>query len=98
MYKINNDIEFKTSIIRSCLWNYSDAYIHFEGTITIPNTAAVDAAENHSNKKVIFKNCALFTDSLRKINNIHVDDANYIDVVVPMYSLIKFCDIYSKTS
>ena len=45
----------------SKLCDYSDACIHVKETITIPNTAAGDAAANNANKKVIFKNCAPFT-------------------------------------
>ena len=40
-YDNNSIISFKTSIIRSNLWNYSDTYILVRGTITVPNTAAV---------------------------------------------------------
>ena len=48
--------------------------------------------------KVIFKNCAPFTNGISRINNTHVDDAHDIDVVTPMYDLIKYSDNYSKTS
>ena len=54
----NSDIRFKTSIIKSYLCDYSDGYILVKGT----NTAAADVAVNDTNKKVIFKNCASFTD------------------------------------
>ena len=43
------------------------------------------------NKGVIFKNRALFTGCIREINNLQIDNANYLDVVMPMY-------IYLKTS
>ena len=49
-------------------------------------------------KKVIFKNCALFTDCIIKINNTQVDNANDIDIVMPMYSVTEYSDNYSKTS
>ena len=49
-------------------------------------------------KKVIFKNCAPFTNCLSKINNTQIDDAEYIDIVKPMYNLIEYSDNYSKTS
>ena len=49
-------------------------------------------------KKVIFKNCAPFTDCISKINNIQVDNAKDIDIVMQMYNLIKHSDNYSKTS
>ena len=66
-------------MIRSSLCDYSDAHIHVKGTITIPT-----AARNNENKKVVFKNCAPFTDCIRKINNTQIDNANDIDVVMPM--------------
>ena len=53
---------------------------------------------NNTNKKVIFKSCAPFTEWISKINNIHIDDASYTYVVMPMYNLIEYNDIYSKTS
>ena len=49
-------------------------------------------------KKVIFKNCAPFTDCISKINNTQVDNAKDIDIVMPMYNLIEYSDNYSKTS
>ena len=72
-------------MLRSSLCNYSDAQILVEGTITVTNTVA--RPNNGANKKVIFKNCAPFTSCIRRINNAHVDDAQYIDVVMPMYNL-----------
>ena len=68
------------------------------GTITVNNTAATDADANNTNKKVIFKNCALFTNCISKINNTQVDNAKGIDIVMPMYNLIEYSDNYSKTS
>ena len=66
-------------MIRSNLRDYSDANIHVKGTITAPNTAATGAGANNANKKVIFKNCAPFTNCINKINGIQVDDAHHID-------------------
>ena len=83
----NSDISFKTSIIRSSLWDYSDAYILVKGTITVPNTVAAGAAVNDTNKKVIFKNCTPFTDCITEINNTQIDEK--FDVVMPMYNLIE---------
>ena len=62
------------------------------------NTAADGAAANNTDKKVIFKNSALFTNCIRKINNTQVDNAEYIDKLMSMYSLIEYSDNYSKTS
>ena len=44
------------------------------------------------------KNSAPFTDCISEINNIQVDNAKIIDVVMPLYNLIEYSDIYSKTS
>ena len=77
---------------------YSDAYILAKGKVTVNNTAAADADANNTNKKVIFKNCAPFTDCISRINNTQADDAKYIDRVIPMYNLIEYSDNYLKTS
>ena len=37
-YNKSNQIKFQTSIIRSNLWDYSDAYIHFKETIKVTNS------------------------------------------------------------
>ena len=84
-------------MLKSSLCDYSDAYIHVKGTITVNNTAA-DANANNTNKKVIFKNCAPFTKYVSEVNNTNVDDAKDIDIVIPMYNLIEYSDNYSKTS
>ena len=97
-YSSNKKIRFKTSMLRSSLCDYSDAYILVKGNITVNNTAADGAAANNTNKKVIFKNCAPFTNCISKINNTQIDNAEYIDIVMPMYNLIEYSDNYSKTS
>ena len=94
----NKQIRFKTAMLRSSLCDYSDAYILVKGNITVNNTAADGAAANNTNKKVIFKNCAPFTNCISKINNTQIDNAEYIDIVMPMYNLIEYSDNYSKTS
>ena len=84
-------------MLRSSLCDYSDAYILLKGNITVNNTAA-GAATNNTNKKVIFKNCAPFTNCISKINNTQIDNAEYIDIVIPMHNLIEYSDNCSKTS
>ena len=85
-------------MLRSSLCDYSDAYILVKGNIAVNNTAGAGAAANNTNKKVIFKNCAPFTNCISKINNTQIDNAEYIDIVMPMYNLIEYSDNYSKTS
>ena len=74
-YSPNKQIKFRTSMLRSSLCDYVDAYILVEGNISVNNTAAEGAAGNNSNKKVIFKYCALFTNCISKINNTQIDNA-----------------------
>ena len=84
-------------MLRSSLCDYSDAYILVKGNITVNNTAADGAAANNTNKKVIFKNCAPFTNCISKINNTQIDNPEHIDIVMPMYNVIEYSDNYSKT-
>ena len=85
-------------MISSNLHVYSDEYMHFQATITVPCTATAAAPVNNTNKKVIFKNCALFTNGKSEINNTQVDDSQDIDIVIPMHNLIEDNDACSKTS
>ena len=94
-YDVNSQIKFKTTMLKSSLCNYSDAYILVKGTITVNNTGA-DA--NNTNKKVIFKNCSIFSNCITEVNNTQVDNAKDIDIIMPMYNLIEYSDNYAKTS
>ena len=96
LYSPKKQIRFKTSMLRSSLCDYSDAYILVKGNITVNNTAAASAAVNNTNKKVIFKNCAPFTNCINNINNEQIDNAECIDIVMPMCNLIECSDNYSK--
>ena len=96
----SNDIKFKTTMLRSNLCDYADAYILVKGTITITGAGNDDAAKqlDERNKGVIFKNCAPFTKCISRINNTDIDNAQDIDIVMPMYNLTEYSDNYSKTS
>ena len=86
-------------MVRFSLCDYADAYILVKGTITITgagNDAAARQADER-NKGVIFKNCAPFTKCISRINNKDIDNAQDIDIVMPMYNLIEYRDRYSKT-
>ena len=97
-YNVNSQIKFKTTMLRSSLCDYSDAYILVKGTISVNNTAAQSAAANNTNKKVVFKNCAPFTNCISEIDNTQIDNAKDIDIVMPMYNLIEYSDSYAKTT
>ena len=75
-YTTGSDIKFKTTMLRSGLCDYADAYILFKETIAI--TGAGDAAAarwaNERNKGVICKHCAPFTKCISKINNTEIDN------------------------
>ena len=78
-------------MLKSSLCDYSNAYIFVKGNTSVNNTAAAVADPNNRNKKVIFKNGAPFTNCVSKINNTQIDNAEYIDIVMPMYNLIEYC-------
>ena len=90
-YNTNSQIEFKTSMLRLSLCDYSDAYILVIGTITITGAGADATAKiiDERQKEVIFNNCVPFTDCVSEINNTEIDNAKYIDVVMSMYNLIE---------
>ena len=94
----SNDIKFKTTMLRSNLCDYADAYILVKGNITVAGAGADDAAKrlDERNKGVIFKNCA--PKCMSRINNKDIDNAQDIDIVMPMHNLIEYSDNYSKTS
>ena len=54
-------------MLRSSLCD-SDTYILVKGAIIVPNTAPAAVDRDNRNKKVIFKNCASFTDCTGEIN------------------------------
>ena len=97
-YNVNSQIKFKTTMLKSSLCDYSDAYILVKGTISVNNTAAAGAAANNTNKKVIFKNCAPFTNCISEINNTQIDNAKDTDIVMPMYNVIEYSDNCAKTT
>ena len=97
-YSTGSQIKFKTTMLKSSLCSYSNAYILRKGNVTVDNTGAAGAAANNTNKKVIFKNCAPFTNCISEINNTQVDNAKDTDLVMPMYNSIEYSDNYSKTS
>ena len=98
-YNNNSQIKFKTSILRSRLFDYSDAFIFVSGTIKITGVWSDDTAKrlDERSKGIIFKNCAPFTEFISEKNNTQMDNVKYINVVMPMYDLIEYSNNYSKT-
>ena len=91
-YKPNKQIRFNTSTLRSNLCDYSDTYIVMKGTITVtdPDNDAYD-------KELILKSNAQFVSCISKINNTLIDDAEDLDVVIPMYNLLEYSKNYRNS-
>ena len=77
LYNTGSDIKFKTTMVRSNLCDYADAYILVKGTVTITGAGDYDAAKrlDERNKGGIFKNCAPFTKCISRINGREIDNA-----------------------
>ena len=92
-YNENKSIRFKTPILRSDLCDYADAYILVHGTITV----AGNQPRDRPNKPVILKNNAPFVSCITRINNELIEDADDLDIVMPMYNLLEYSKNYRKT-
>ena len=99
-YNDDKQVKFKTTMLKSSLCDYSDAYILLKGKITITGAGADLAARqtDERDKGVAFKNCAPFTSSKSDINNVEIDYGQDIDIIMPMYDLIEYSDNYAETS
>ena len=99
-YNENKSIRFKAPMLRSSLCDYSDAYILVKGTITVLAPGVNNDANNIRDKKsrpVILKNNAPFVSCITRINDELIEDANDLDIVVPMYNLLECSKNYRKT-
>ena len=78
-------------MLRSDLCDYSNAYIVVKGTITIvrPNGAK-------RNKEAAFKNNAPYINCISKINEVKIDNAEDLDIIMPMYNLLEYSKNYKK--
>ena len=80
-------------MLRSDLCDFSDAYIVVTGKITVAS------ADNDAyDKKLAFKNNAPFIGCIAKINNTLTDNAEDLDIVMPMYNLIEYSKNYRKAA
>ena len=83
-------IKHNTRVLKPNLFDYAEAYILVDGTIRATN--AVNAT------RLALKNCAPFTKCNLEINDEHVDAAENLDIVMPMYNLIGYSDNYQDSS
>ena len=93
-YNVNKEIRIKTSMLTSDLCDYSDAYIVVKGDITLEG----DNDANKRNKNLAFKNNAPFINCISKINGVKIDNAEDLDVVMPMYNLLEYSKNYKKNN
>ena len=97
-YGVNKDtgadnpdtIKYDTRVLKPNLCDYAEVYILVDGTI---RAAAVDG-----NTRLALRNCAPFTKCNLEIHDEHVDTAENLDIVMPMYNLIKYSDNYQDSS
>ena len=94
-YNSNKDIRFKTFQLRNDLCDLNDAFIVLTGRIIVANSNNV-AAEN--NRKVALKKSAPFFNCILKINSQLVEDAQDLDIVMPMYNQLYYYKNFKKTT
>ena len=92
-YNENKSIRFKTPMLRSNLCDYSDAYILVKGTITV----AGNNLRDRQNRPLILKNNAPFISCITRINGELIEDADDLDIVIPMYNLLEYSKNCRKT-
>ena len=88
-----NQITFKTIMAMSYFCDYCHAYKIDEGTITI-----LAGAADIKNKKLVFKNCAPFTEYISKISIAQVDCAKDLNIVMALHYSLEFSNSDSKIS
>ena len=86
-YNVNSKIKLKTTMLKSSLCDYSDAYILVKGTITIAGKGDYAAARQADKRGegVAFKNCASFINCISEINNTQIDNAKDIDIDMAIF-------------
>ena len=83
-------------MLRSDLCDFSDAYIVVKRSITLAKTDRRRFIDIR-NRFLAFKNNAPFTNCISKINNVLIDKAEDLDVVMPMHNLLGYSKNYRKT-
>ena len=97
-YGVNKDtsennpdtIKYDTRVLKPNLCDYAEAYILIDGTIRAANAV--------NSTRLALKNCEPFTKCNLEINDEHVDTAENLDIIMPMYNLIDYSDNYEDPS
>ena len=89
-YDVGNEIIYNTEVLKSNLCDYNDAYILVRMDIIVTVAPATQVA---------FKNCAPFTKCITiiKVDGTTIDDAEDLDLVMRMYSIIEYHSNYPET-
>ena len=89
---VNNPdtIKYDTRVLKPNLCDYADPYILVDGTIIAANAV--------NDTRLALKDCAPFTKCNLEIDDEHVDTAENLDIVMPMYNLIEYSDNYQDSS
>ena len=88
--KMIQPLNLKQNSLNQILCDYSDTYILVTGDIKPANIAA--------DTNATFKNCAPFTRCVTHINDEHVETAENLDIIIPIYNLIEYSDNYADSS
>ena len=94
-YNKNKDIKFKVNQLRNDLCDFNNAYIVVTGKITVTNRGNDD---NVYNRKVSFKNSAPLFNCMLRINSQLIEDAQDLDIVIPMRNLLYYSKTFRKTT
>ena len=81
-------------MLRSDLCDYSDPYVWVKGKIYVTNP------NNDANfdRRLTLKNNAPFISCISKINGKLIEDAEDLDIAMPMYNLLEYSKNYEKTT
>ena len=87
-YDAGNEIFYNTEVLKSNLCDNIDAYILARGDITNAGDNGVEIA---------FKNCSKFNKCIAKNDGTTIDDAEDLNLVMPMYNMLENSSNYSDT-
>ena len=84
-------------MLRSDLWDFSDACIVVKGDMTLTKTNGRGIIHIR-NIFLALKNNAPFINWISKINNVLIDNAEDLDIAIPMYNLLEYSQKLQKNN
>ena len=88
-YGAGNEINYNTEVLKSSLCDYKNGFILVRGNITVTAARA---------KQVAFKKYAPYTKCITKTHGATINDAEDLDLVMPMYNFREYSSNYSDTT